>query len=460
MAESIGTIQGMRIDSSALGRVFVVFVFLLASTGALIPLLRQKGGSVSFVSVGDPVTQVLWLGVYAVTFCLIVLRWRRFVGVVMRDKLLLLLMVIAVLSVVWSVAPETTLRRSVALVGTTAFGIYLAMRYTLADQLRLLAWALGIAALLSLVFGLALPSYGVSSDPLFQGDWQGIYNHKNALGSDMSLAAVVFLILATSSGRRRWLAWGGFVLAVCLILLSDSKTALVVLLVLLALWPIYRSLRWRYTLALPFLIFAVLSGGGVATWLASNADVVLGTLGRDTTLTGRTELWSLVWDKVWERPLLGYGYSGFWLGLEGESASIWLATGSEVPAADNGFLDLWLNLGLLGVLVFVAGFSAAFLKAAAWARASRMSEGIWPCIFLTFVLLYSISESVFLRQNSTLWILYVSTVLSTFPRQTLRGYQSRRFKRAGTAPWRAYIPIRAGESHRRTGPAGSFGVRR
>ena len=417
----------------ALNRSFVVFVFFLSSTGLMIPLLRQKAGSVSTVSGGDPVTQILWLGVYAVTFCLIASQWRRFVSVVMRDKLLLLLIVVAVLSVVWSFAPEVTLRRSVALVGTTAFGAYLATQYTLGGQLRLLAWALGIAAILSFVFGLALPSYGISSDPLFQGDWQGIYNHKNALGSAMSLAAVVFLILATSSRRHRWIAWGGFVLALSLVVLSNSKTALVVFLAFLILWPIYRSLRWRYTLVVPFLIFAALLGGSIAVGLWSNAGFLLDSIGRDTTLTGRTELWSLVLDKVRERPLLGYGYSGFWLGLRGESASIWLATGSEVPAADNGWLDLWLSLGILGVLVFVAGLSAAFLRAASWARVSSTREGVWPCMFLTFILLYSISESVFLEQNSMFWILYVSTVLSTFNRRATHGDQDPQTTRPGPA---------------------------
>lgn len=95
------------------------------------------------------------------------MRWRQFINVLTRDKLLLLLVVVALCSLFWSVSPEVTLRRSVALVGTTAIGAYLATRYTVGGQLRLLAWALGIAALLSLVFGLLLPSYEISSDPLF-----------------------------------------------------------------------------------------------------------------------------------------------------------------------------------------------------------------------------------------------------------------------------------------------------
>ncbi|CAA9319106.1 MAG: hypothetical protein AVDCRST_MAG93-5659, partial [uncultured Chloroflexia bacterium] len=136
-----------------------MLVFFL-STGALIPLLiRQGAQGDQELAQGDPLSQVVWLGVYATTSLLIVTRWRRFLWVATRDKLLLLLVGLAVVSVVWSVAPAITLRRDVALLGTTLVGAYFAMRYEPGEQLRLLAWALGVAALLSLLFALALPSY-------------------------------------------------------------------------------------------------------------------------------------------------------------------------------------------------------------------------------------------------------------------------------------------------------------
>lgn len=400
--------------SGALNKAFVVFVLLLSSTATFAVLQGTEADSAQ----GSLVTQAIWSVIYSITFSLVAMRWRLLFRTFARNKLLLLLVVIALVSILWSAAPETTLRRSIALVGTTLFGAYLSTRYTLSGQLRLLAWALGIAALLSLFFAFALPSYGISSDPLTQGDWQGAFDHKNNLGVNMVLGALVFLLLATSARKLRWLAWFCFVLSLVLLLLSSSRTALVVFLTLLVLWPLYRALRWRHTLAVPFLIFAVLLGGGVAVYLASNAETVLDALGRNATLTGRTQLWPAVLDMIWERPWLGYGYSAFWLGWEGESASLWLATGQEYSHAHNSFLDLWLQLGSLGVAVFLLGFMLAFLRTVAWTRLTKTAEGLWPIMFFTFVALSSLTESVILEQNSTLWIMYVATALSTPTRDT------------------------------------------
>lgn len=394
---------------AAPSKVFVVLVLLLSSTATF----AVFQGTEADPAQGSRTTQAIWLVVYAITLFLIAMRWRLIFRLFLGNKLLLLLVVLALASVLWSAAPEVTLRRSIALVGTTLFGAYLSARYTLGAQIRLLAWALGIAAVLSLLFALALPSYGISDDPFTPGDWQGVFVHKNILGSSMVLGAMVFLLLATSARRLRWLAWVCFILSLALLLLSNSITALVVFSTLLILLPLYRALRWRYTLAVPLLIFAVVMVGAVAVYSVSNTEIVLDALGRDATLTGRTPLWDAVMDMIRERPWLGYGYSAFWLGLEGESAKLWLATGQEYAHAHNSFLDLWLQLGLLGVVIFSLGFVLAFLRTVAWTRLTKSNESLWPIVFLTFVPLYSLTESVILEQNSALWIMYVATVLST-----------------------------------------------
>ena len=390
-----------------------MLVFFL-STGALIPLLiRQGAQGDQELAQGDPLSQVVWLGVYATTSLLIVTRWRRFLWVATRDKLLLLLVGLAVVSVVWSVAPAITLRRDVALLGTTLVGAYFAMRYEPGEQLRLLAWALGVAALLSLLFALALPSYGLDSD----GSWQGIFGGgKNALGRVMALSSLVFLLLALSNHRRRWLPWGGFVLSVGLLVMSNSVTSLVILLSVLFLLPFYAALRWPYTFATSFLIFATLLGAIAAVCLIANQETVLGVLGRDATLTNRTELWPAVIDMIRQRPWLGYGYGAFWLGWEGESAQVWLRTaavGLEAVHAHNGYLDLSINIGLLGGAMFAVGFLFATGRAVSWVRSSKSAIGLWPLAYLTFMLLYNFTESAILAHNDVFWVLYILAVLST-----------------------------------------------
>jgi O-antigen ligase len=398
-------------------KIFAVVVFFLATNG-LVRLLQYPSGTVEAVDhAGDPVTQVMWLGFYGATFLLILVHWDRFVNVALSDPLLLLLVGIVVASVLWSAAPTVTLREDVAFVGTTMIGAYLAARHGPGELLRLLAWALGIGALLSLVFGLALPSYGLDPADL-DGAWQGIYSGgKNELGRNMALSSMVFLLLALGARRYRWVAWLGFGLSVGLLLLSDSVTSLVTFLIVLVLLTAGMALRWPYTLAVPGFVL-LLAGSALATmWFAGNMESVFGAFGRDSTLTGRTLLWPAIVEMIWQRPWLGYGYGAFWLGWEGESSQVWHWTfGIEPVHAHNGFLDLCLHVGLLGVSIFALGFLAGFRRAVSWARATTTWEGLWPLAFLSFILVYNVAESSLLANNSILWLLYVVTVVSTVVR--------------------------------------------
>ncbi len=387
----------------------ILALFLYA--GSLLPLASGTAEGAYDPTRGSPVSQAIFLTLYVLTFCLIFTRRKQLVRVLLRDKFLLLLVGLALVSVLWATAPEVTLRRSVALMGTTLFGVYLAVRYDLKEQLRLLAWALGIGALLSLLFALALPTYGVMTDLTATG-WRGVYGHKNALGALMVLSALVFVLLNVSGRRYRWLCLAGFGFSVGLLLLSNSKTSLVAFITLLSLLPFYRALRWRYTLAVPVFIAAVLVGGGVATLILSNTEAVFDALGRDATLTDRTEIWSAVIHMIREQPWLGYGYGGFWLGWDGASAYVLLTVYFDPLTAHNGVLDLWLDLGLLGVVVFTLGFVMAYLRAITWVRAIGSVVGLWPLAYLTLVLLQNLTESVILTQNDIFWVLYVAVVLS------------------------------------------------
>jgi exopolysaccharide production protein ExoQ len=403
-------------------KLFVLLVLLLSS-GALLPLLRPGDENTEG---NDPVIQALFAGIYVVTLLLILLRWKVVAYVATRDKLLLALVGVALISVLWSVTPEVTLRRGIALVGTTLFGAYLATRYSLREQLRLVAWVMGIAALLSLLVSLGLPSFGISSEPGTAGDWKGIFSHKNTLGRNMSLGALVFLLLALWMPRHRWLMWFSFGLSLVLILLANSMTALAVLLILVIFIPISRALRLHYALQVPVLVAVILLGGSIIIWLFNYPEVPLWAIGRDENLTGRTIIWDGALEMIWERSWLGYGYGAFWQGWEGESARLFIyLKGLGIPLreagisqAHNDVLDLMLNLGVLGLFLFCTGFFRAFLRAISWSRSTITAKGfglpevLWPLLFLMFVLLSGLTERLVLQTNNLFWILYVSTLLS------------------------------------------------
>jgi exopolysaccharide production protein ExoQ len=197
--------------------------------------------------------------------------------------------------------------------------------------------------------------------------------------------------------------------------------ALIIALAFLLLWPLYKALRWRNTAAVPFLIIALLVGGSVAMLLWGNSEVVLNTLGRDVTISGRTELWPAVINAILERPWLGYGYNGFWLGWQGYSAQVWLATGAPYDNAQNAILGLWLELGLLGVLVFAVVLLRSLFRAVTWVRRTTTAEGIWPLAFLTFFVLNGLVESVVIGSNSLAWVLFVANAVSPIDTQNRPG---------------------------------------
>ncbi|MEM7771127.1 MAG: O-antigen ligase family protein [Cyanobacteria bacterium P01_A01_bin.37] len=350
--------------------------------------------------------QLFWLSVYGITAILLVARWKTFIEVAGRAKLLWLLIGIVLLSVTWSDSPSATVRQSIALMGTTFFGLYLSTRYTLKEQLRLLGWVFGIAVVLSFVFAIALPSYGLQGGQ----SWQGIYHHKNLLGRIMVLSTIVFLLNAQSSKTYRWVSWGGMGLSIVLLILSNSKTSLALFLLLLALLWVYRILRLYYKLAVPVLSVALVMAGGAFLIAIAQAETVVGAAGKDLTFSGRTDLWDLVIPKIYNRFWFGHGYGGFWLGWSGESADIWFLETWLPKHSHNGYIDLWLDIGFVGMVVFALGMLFVLYRATLWVSLTRTPEYLLPLAFLNFVLLYNLTESVWLLQNTLFWIFYVTTI--------------------------------------------------
>jgi exopolysaccharide production protein ExoQ len=408
----------------ALERGFVVLALLLFSP-ALTSLLIQGGrAGVDAAQGGNASIQAIWIGIYGTAFLFAVLRWNRFrwrrgVYLATKDKLLLSLVGLALISVLWSAVPDVTLRRGVALLLTTLFGLYLATRFELSEQLRLLYWALIIAAVLSLGVALLVPSYGITPSSAntwdaetTAGGWRGIYYSKNIFGRLMALSGVISLLFAISTRKYRLLNWTFFGLSVGLLLLAKSATSLLVFLVTVVFFlPLYRGLRWRHTLAVPYFSVMLLGGGFAVMWYMGNSETLLAALGKDPTLTGRTSLWSSLLDMIQLRPWFGYGYDGFWQSY-GEQWSV-SYTGWQASHAHNGFLELVLSLGLFGLLLFALGFFSAFLRAVSLAQTIDNWQTMWPLLYLTFLVLSNVTYTTLLQQNSLWWILYVATILST-----------------------------------------------
>ncbi len=397
-------------------KAFTVLALLHYSGGPLVVILMDGFSEGELGGAPSPqfdfaLVQLGFLAIYAVTFFLLILRGKRAAYLLTKDRCIWLLVGLAIASILWSYAPAITQNRIIALFGTTLFGFYLASRYSLKEQLRLLGWTFGLALILSLLFAVGVPKYGIMGG-VHAGAWRGIYPHKNVFGKVMVTSAITFLLLNKIERRHHWLLWGAFMTSVSFLVLAVSSSALVNFVLLVLAYAAFRTFRLRYNLMVLALVSILLIGGGGAVWIVTHAESILSSMGRDLTLTGRTDLWPMVWDSIQNNFWLGHGYGGFWNGLNGESAPIWRQLGWPVPNAHNGFLDLWIDLGLVGVVLFVIGFGQALLKSLFWVRFSRDPEVFWPLLYLTYTVLNNLTETTLMGRNSIDWVLYVAAYLS------------------------------------------------
>ena len=392
---------------------FTVVSLLLYSGGPLTVIL--SGGASEGDDSGETNTSlilVLFFFNYLVTFFLLILRWKKVIQVMKKEKILLLLVGIAIFSFVWSSQPKKTLTRGIAIAGTSLFGLYLASRYTIKEQLQLLGWMYGIAVVMSFLFIGALPKYGIMGG-VHAGTWRGIYNHKNTLGKVIVPGLTIFLLLASSSKKYSWLFYMAFSLAFILLLRSGSTSSLLNGITLITASISFRVFRWRDNLMVPSTIAMVSFGAIFYVVVSLTTEAILKALGKDATLTGRGDMWPYIFEMIGYKPFLGYGYGAGWSGPDTPSFYIWQATGWTPPNSHNGFLDLWLQIGLIGLVIYVFGFFAITLpKAFYWVRNTRTSEGFWPLTYMTYMLLANISETTLMIQNDIFWVIYVAIAFS------------------------------------------------
>ncbi|MDZ8085482.1 MAG: O-antigen ligase [Nostoc sp. DedQUE12b] len=385
----------------------LTILLLLIAVGALTIHPAQE---VSMSTLGgDKLDTLFNIVSYLILFYFLILYWKGFLYVITRSPLQFFLIAIVIFSLLWSEDLSSSLTYLRGLIRIYFLAIYLAMRYSLKEQIKLIAWALGIAASLSMLFSAFVPGY-IHESPELVGMWSGIYGHKNELGYMMAWSAGVFLHLALSGHRYRWLMWALCGISVCLIILSRSTTSLTILLTMVLLLPFYRSLkRTNYKLQVIMITSTLMLMIVFSILLLNNIETVVGTSGKDLTFNGRSDLWELVISKILERPWLGYGFSGFWTS---NAASKLRATYDWASNAHNGFLEIFLELGFLGFLTFAAGFVRFFFMALTRIiSVAKKPEDYWPMQILIIIIIVNFSEARLLTPSWN-WLMYVTTSLS------------------------------------------------
>ena len=389
-------------------KLFVIVVLLL-STGAFTNLsLNPNQAPTDDVSgIGTLVTAFI----YVITLFLLAKIPKFFSKLLVRQWPLLIIAAFTMASAYWSNAPAISFRHGVGLLFTFLFGLYLAFRYTLSDQLNLLVWVFGTCMVGSFVFRFFGLGTSVDARDGVPG-WFGAFGQKNELGITMALSAIVFLLWRRVQPRHGWVAITGIIGSLTLVVLSQSVTAIiaaaVLLLILPALqWTMRRGVRWIVS----GLILLAAFGTGLVLYAIDHFAEVTEMFGRNVTLTGRLPLWIFSAAIALQRPWFGHGYNAFWMQDEAaikiQHAVHWMA-----PHAHNGFLELWLEIGLVGLGIFAAGCGYYFWRSLRFLLNDGRPEAAWPFLFLVFTFIVNLTGVTFLYRNSIWMVLYAAVASS------------------------------------------------
>jgi O-antigen ligase len=304
---------------------------------------------------------------------------------------------LALASTVWSVKPGFALIRSilqVLLVTSIAVTPVLAPPRS-ADMMRTLFLCFAVGVTLNLFIGGRTIAGGIDIG------YSGFMSGKNDLGQFAGIAVIMSLYEVTQRGSRRFLGLVFAVLATVLLVQSESKTstALAYLSPLLA-WSmmlIKRTTRVSAVAVLAFLMFLCIYFKSQLAWYVFH----------DVTFTGRTLIWDFVGSEIDKRPLLGWGFLSFWLVGPDSPAMIdgpgWVKV---MPHAHNGYLDIAVQLGYVGLACLIMLVSTTVL---AIERVVRLDAARgWLLLSMTiFIIFNNHLESSWMHSGDFLWVVFV-----------------------------------------------------
>lgn len=406
---------------AVLGLFTVTWVFCLLAEWYYLPVPVGETGAA--MAEGSLVGKVMWLPPFVLAGWIVLRRPELAWAVVRHANPFLFVMIgLALVSVLWSQDAGATLRRSVKLAGVAA--IALALTVAAWEPLRFERWLRRVFLLFmagSLVAVPLVPQLATHQEGELVGYWNGLTNNKNTLGMVCALG-VIFWVHGWAAGRvAAWKALAVLALALMLVPGVRSTTSLLLmvassgLVVALLRSPVDLSgqrlallLMALLGLVVPVYTFMIATGSiGFMPLLESFTEAI----GKDVTLTGRSDIWALVLEAYQHWPWLGAGYGAFWLGEEvGWSRLIAEALYWVPHQAHNGYLDVLNELGIVGLAVLVAYLATfALLLGRLWQLDPR-TAALHIAVFV-YMLVSNITESDFFRPMFPLFILnFMSTL--------------------------------------------------
>ena len=319
----------------------------------------------------------------------------------------------AVISLVWSEYQWATVAGLGYLGAFSALGVYVALMRDTIQIVRVFGDVLRVVLVASIALevfsGLLVDSpirfLGIQGHLDTAGPIQGLLGTRNQLGVIALIAAVTFGTEWRTKSIRPGLAVSSLVLAGITMVFTRSPLiggAIVVLAVaIVALYALRRVPPAHRTVAQLGLLAAV-AVVALVSWGFRQRIIGLSNAGGE--LDYRLRLWNEMTALIRINPLEGWGWIGQW--RTGISPFQAFASGERVPQNGvNAYLDVWFQLGIVGIVIFVGLVGITFVRSWLLAGQKRSIVFAWPALVLVVLLSSALFESSLLVEYG--WLTFV-----------------------------------------------------
>lgn len=364
-------------------------------------LFKMPGGSKAW-------TNIFWIICSIFAIYLAFLKPQKTIKAFIASWPFLILNIWCMASYTWSGEPGNSLKSIIMYSMTVFSGIVLAGYMTWEQFTVSVVNCSGLLMILSPIVSLAIPSIGKG---VYDGTvaWDGVFMEKQQLGIHSAIFIIAIVALNLYSDKyRKYLLF--LPLGFLNIIGATGKTAFIMLFVsfstLTLIWFLRRGpiialiTTWTITVVFPTIYYVYKFLG----------DEIFKLLGRNKTLTGRTEVWEGVQQLIDMRPLFGWGYGAVWTNRTLTSPYNYIsdAAGFTPMNAHSSYRDTWLQLGIVGVIILVACILYTLLGA--FSRNSKHPLSVMFAISAIMgILSTSFTESILMNPFDFHWLFIVFT---------------------------------------------------
>ena len=371
-------------------------------------------------------------------------RWRRLPWTALAYTAL------ALVSVAWSQWRGPTIATGVLLAAITVNGLFIAHVLTWHEIVRALSsafkWILGLSLALELWVSLVLhgpllpnfvelpegdidPQWYWVRDNLFDGGRiQGIVGNANLLAIVSLFALITFGVLFAARARWRTTLALWMLLALYFLVRTSSATALACAAAAAVVLVVALLMRRARTPGARTRVYVIAIGStvivGTAVWLLR--EPLLALVGRSSDLTGRSDkIWAAVLQRVAEHPLFGNGFSSPWIPSDPAFDGWIVDHGITVFHAHNMWLDVLLQLGVLGLILMAVAYGSLLWRSwffavdrPRWdldAQRPYSPLTLLPSLFTVVLLVQGLTESTPIMLWGWLLVVLLSFKLKSVP---------------------------------------------